>query len=449
MVLSDRRSKSPGLQNGGPMLHMNPHDHRCCQHNVGHGWPYFAQHLWMATPDGGLAAVFYSASKVSAKVGAKVGDGQTVSIEQQTRYPFDEQIDLLVNTDKPAKFPLYLRVPGWCPDARVTINGQRCQMDPKPLKYIRIDREWKNGDRIALVLPMSIKVRTWTKNDNSVSVDRGPLTYSLKIGEKYVRAGGTDKWAAWEIHPTTPWNYGLVLDSTKLTQSLKVSKKDYPSNDMPFTHEGCPIEIQAAGRRIPQWQMDHLGLVGNLQSSPVKSSEPNEKITLIPMGAARLRISAFPVIGDGPDAHVWKDPPRSLYKATASHCHGNDTETAMCDGIVPKNSNDQSIPRFTWWDRRGTAEWVEYEFEKPRKVTAVEVYWFDDAPRGRCRVPKSWRVLYREGEQWKPAAIKATPGAEKDKFNRLEFEPVTTRRLRLEADLQQDYSGGILEWRVE
>jgi DUF1680 family protein len=450
MVLSDRRSKSPGLQNGGPMLHMNPHDHRCCQHNVGHGWPYFAQHLWMATPDGGLAAVFYSASKVTAKVGAKVGEGQDVVIEQTTRYPFSPNVQLVIDTERAVRFPLYFRVPGWCRGATISVNDRLCRVDAEPTKYLQVDREWKDGDRVSLYFPMRITVRTWTKNDNSISINRGPLTFSLKIGEKYVRAGGTDKWPAWEIHPTTPWNYGLVVDPDDPDASLSVSTiLSHPPNDMPFTHEGCPIAIQATGRRIPQWQIDHLGLVGNLQPSPVKSSEPNEKITLIPMGAARLRISAFPVVGDGPDAHVWKDPPRPLYKATASHCFGNDTETAMCDGIVPKNSNDQSIPRFTWWDRRGTTEWVEYEFEKPRKVSAVEVYWFDDAPRGRCRVPKSWRVLYREGEQFKPAAVKATPGVEKDKFNRVQFEPVTTRHLRLEADLQQDLSGGILEWRVE
>ena len=445
MVLSDRRSKSPGLQNGGPMLHMDPHNHRCCQHNFGHGWPYFAQHLWMATPDGGLAAVMYAASKVTAKV----GDGATVSIEQRTNYPFDEQVELVVRAEKPVRFPLYLRVPGWCQSASVKVNGQANDSQPQPLKYIHIDRQWKDGDRVTLSLSMTISVRTWAKNDNSISVDRGPLTYSLKIGEKYVRAGGTDKWPAWEIHPTTPWNYGLVLDATSPASSFEVVKSSFPANDMPFTHEGNSIEILATGRRIPQWQMDHLGLVGNLQPSPVRSDEPNARIRLIPMGAARLRISAFPVIGDGPDAHIWKEPPRPKYKATASHCFGNDTETAMCDGVLPKSSSDQSIPRFTWWDKRGTTECVEYDFEKPRKVSSVEVYWFDDAPRGGCRVPKSWRVLYRDGEAWKPVSTSGTPSVEKDKFNQLDFDAVTTSRLRIEAELQGRHSGGILEWRVE
>jgi hypothetical protein len=153
---------------------------------------------------------------------------------------------------------------------------------------------------------MPVSLRRWEKNHNSVSVDRGPLTFSLKIGEKYVRAGGTDDWPAWEIHPTTAWNYGLQLDSRDPAGSFQVAEKSWPADDMPFTHQGTPLELTARGKRIPAWQMDHLGLVGLLQPSPVKSDQPEETLTLIPLGAARLRVASFPVIGEGPDAHDWK-----------------------------------------------------------------------------------------------------------------------------------------------
>src|SRR5438876_3315848 len=109
MTLSDKRSKAPGLDNGGNMLEMNPYLHRCCQHNFGHGWPYLADHLWMATADNGLAAVLYSECQVKAKV----GDGVNVIIEERTHYPFDEVVELKVSPEKPVRFPLYLRVPAW------------------------------------------------------------------------------------------------------------------------------------------------------------------------------------------------------------------------------------------------------------------------------------------------------------------------------------------------
>jgi DUF1680 family protein len=314
MVLSDKTNKSPGFANGGAMLEMNPHSHRCCQHNFGHGWPYFAEHLWMATNDNGLAAVMFSECKLKAKA----GDDVDVAIEEKTHYPFDEKVQLVLSPAKPVQFPLYLRVPGWCENSAVkvhTADGRVLEFNgARPGKYVVLDRTWSNGETVELSLPAKINLRTWKENHHSVSVDRGPLTFSLKIGEKYVRSGGTDKWPAFEIQPTTPWNYGLVLDSSDPTKSFEVAKKDWPKSDMAFTQEGSPIELRAKGKRIDEWKLDYLGLVGLLQDSPVKSKEPTEDITLIPMGAARLRVASFPVIGDGPDAHQWAVPVRNRDK---------------------------------------------------------------------------------------------------------------------------------------
>ena len=292
LVQSDRQSKAPGFQNGGPMLHLNPHLHRCCQHNIGHGWPYYAEHLWLATPDNGLAAVFYSECEVTAQA----GDGTPVTINEMTHYPFDGEMVFLVTPDNSVEFPLYLRIPTWSEQAEVRINGLKQNM-VTPLKgYIKIVRKWSKGDQIRLTLPMPIRLRTWTENKNSVSVDRGPLTYSLKIGEKYVREGGTEKWPGWEIYPTTPWNFGLVLNKTTPADSFEVVKRAWPASDQPFTQENIPLELRTTGKIIPEWKMDELNLVGLLPQSPVPSDQPGETITLIPMGAARLRISAFPVI---------------------------------------------------------------------------------------------------------------------------------------------------------
>jgi hypothetical protein len=153
---------------------------------------------------------------------------------------------------------------------------------------------------------MTFAVKVWKKNNNAISISRGPLTYSLKIGERWQRYGGTDRWPAYEVFPTTPWNYGLVVDSKNPAASFKVVRSRGPLPEQPFTPEAAPVQLEARGKRIPEWKLEANGLVGLLQASPVRSDQPTEKITLVPMGCARLRVSVFPQIGEGPEANVWR-----------------------------------------------------------------------------------------------------------------------------------------------
>ena len=326
MVQLDKGNKSPGIENGGTMFSYSPREvYRCCQHNVSHGWPYFAEELWLATSDGGLCASLYAASEVTAKV----ADGQEMKIVEETDYPFYDTIELKIagGADKrsvgvPAsaggsslkaglqhvRFPLYLRVPAWCDNAELTINGKPENVQAVGHSYIVVDRAWSDGDSLRLRLPMKVSVRKWAKNHDSVSVDYGPLTLSLQIGERWSRYGGSDKWPEQEVFATTPWNYGLVLDAKKPESSFELTRVDGPLAKQPFAADAVPLRMKTKARRIPNWKQDATGLLRPLGPSPVKSDEPVETITLIPMGAVRLRITSFPVIGDSPDAHEWPAP---------------------------------------------------------------------------------------------------------------------------------------------
>jgi hypothetical protein len=133
---------------------------------------------------------------------------------------------------------------------------------------------------------------------DSVSIERGPITYSLRIGEEYRRAGGDDRWPEWEILPTSAWNYGLVISERNPAASFEVIKREWPADDQPFTLQSAPLELRAQAKRIPQWKLNEQGLINPLPPSPVRSAEAVESITLVPMGAARLRIAAFPVMGE-------------------------------------------------------------------------------------------------------------------------------------------------------
>jgi hypothetical protein len=301
-VVLDRHNHAPGIENSGTMFSYSPFEvYRCCQHNVSHGWPYYAEELWLATPDRGLCASLYAASEVTAGV----GDGMTVKISEETDYPFSETITLKISTQKAARFPLYLRMPRWCAKPSAKVNGKSVALKAEPLSYALIDRDWKDGDVVTLRLPMQVTVKTWAKNHNAVSVNYGPLTFSLKIGENWTRYGGTDGWPEWEVHPTTAWNYGLVLNNRDSARSFEVVQKRTPVSTNPFTPDTIPLELRVKAKKIPAWKMDRFGLVARLQDSPVKDNQPAETVTLIPMGAARLRISAFPVIGTGGEAYEW------------------------------------------------------------------------------------------------------------------------------------------------
>jgi len=336
LIQCDKENKFPDIRNRGNMLSYNPRMYRCCQHNVSHGWPYFSEHLWMAAPGNGLAATIYAACEVEATV----GDGKKVRIQEKTRYPFEETIEFEITTSEAVHFPIYLRIPGWCEQPEVSINGKKLAVSARPQSYMVLEQAWQTGDRIVLHLPAKVILRYWVRNHDCVSVDRGPLTYSLKIGERYEQYEGTEEWPAYEVFPTTDWNYGLVINDDQPVESqFEVAVKPWPKDDQPFTVETSPIVITSTGRKIPNWQKDYLGMVGLQQPSPAKSDAPNEKITLVPMGCTRLRISAFPRAGDGSADFEWEKPitPVARYSAEASCVPKDDpigSLAALSDGII-------------------------------------------------------------------------------------------------------------------
>ncbi|HIZ05957.1 MAG TPA: glycoside hydrolase family 127 protein [Candidatus Phocaeicola gallistercoris] len=304
LVQSDSKNHAPGIDNNGPFLAMNPFSSRCCQHNHGMGWPYYANHLILATTDGGVAAALYSASTTHVKV----ADAKEIVLHEETHYPFDETVSFTIESKENVRFPFYLRIPAWAAGAEVKVNDRLVKADIDGGKYVRLEREWKDGDKILLSLPMQLTMRTWQANRNSVSVNYGPLTLSLKIKERYVKRDSKEtaiwdsrwqenadasKWPTFEIYPDSPWNYALVLDKDNPLSGLEVVHKEWPEDNYPFTIESVPLEVKATGRRIPSWTIDETNLCGVLPPENAVKEE-KEAITLIPMGAARLRISAFP-----------------------------------------------------------------------------------------------------------------------------------------------------------
>ena len=260
----------------------------CCTANMHQGWPKLVSHMWMATPDNGLAAIVYGPSTVSAKVANNI----PVTITESTDYPFDGTIRFTIQADQPVEFPLYLRVPKWANGDVALKMGTQLISGQATDSFLTLKRKWQPGDTLDLLLPM--KPRVETRYNNSVSILRGPLVFSLKIGERFEKLKThhpTLPAADFAIHPETPWNYALLLDRDRPQASLTATTQSI--SPVPFSHETPPVTLRIKGRLLPDWK-----LVNNSADAPptgpTQSAGPLTDLQLIPYGCTRLRITEFP-----------------------------------------------------------------------------------------------------------------------------------------------------------
>ncbi len=264
----------------------------CCRYNFHMGWPKYVQNSWAATRDGGLALIAYGPTVVNSRIGV-----QPVQITEETGYPFEEQVRLKISVPQAGSFPLALRIPGWCQDATITVNG-KLQSGINAASFFRINRTWKNGDQVVINLPMPIQ--TQTGPSRSVAVNRGPVVYSLKIGESWsVRTPDPLKlgFDEFEVHSATPWNYALQINAHDLASSFQFTQWTPTAN--PFDPLEPSVQLTAQARRLPDWTIGWRGTHAfEPPVSPVAAStSPLETVTLVPFGAQHMRISWFPYLG--------------------------------------------------------------------------------------------------------------------------------------------------------
>ena len=285
---------------------------RCCTGNMHQGWPKFASHLWMRTPDNGIGAVAYAPSEVRTEA-----SGVPVHVALETEYPFTDTLRITVDAESTVSFPLLLRIPAWATDAQVTVGGGR----PVPGEagtFHRVEREWRGQTIVTLSLPMQTRIER--RFHGSVSVLRGPLVYALKIEEKWKRINEDEPGKElphgdWEVYPASPWNYALELDPDNPDATVRF--KTRPVGDRPFSPEGAPVRATLKGRRLPSWMIEH-NAAGILPQSPVESSEASEELTLVPYGCTNLRISEFPLLRRGGD-HCGTEPAAEPYGEDAAN----------------------------------------------------------------------------------------------------------------------------------
>lgn len=273
----------------------------CCTCNMHQGWPKLVQNLWYATADHGLAALVYGPSSVSTVL----SNGENVTIHESTNYPFDEEIRFTISLNNRTKatvdFPLHLRIPTWCKDALVTINGETFDAESNAGSIIIINRTWKDGDVVALELPMTVGSSRWY--GGSACIERGPLVYALKMEEHWEKkefdAEHAGQYGSWyyEVSSPTPWNYGLrrhVVDHP--SENIEVIKNEN-TGSYPWNVANAPVTLRVKALRMKDWTMarNSCGPISYFTQQGRDYDEDEPTIELIPYGCTTLRITEFPV----------------------------------------------------------------------------------------------------------------------------------------------------------
>jgi uncharacterized protein len=338
----------------------------CCPTNVVRFLPSIGGYIY-ATNDDGIWVNLY----ISSTASIPLGSGQ-VTLAQQGRYPWSGLVKMTVSPAAPAEFALNLRIPGWCEKALIKINGTLLPDSTPKEGYVRIARTWQPADSIELDMPMEIRridANPRVAPDvGRVALQRGPVVYCIEG----VDNGGKVRNLAVprQADLKAQFESALLGGVTVIRgQALKAVPMDWTDR----LYQPAPLPAPAEFTAIPYYAWDNR--------------EPGEMVVWVPEAVGLAERPPVPTKA-------------TSAKVSASHHNPQDAPGAVNDGMTPASSSDLTLPRFTWWDHKGTTEWIEYAFPAPTSVSACEVYWFDDSSTGGgCGVPKEWRALYKTGER--------------------------------------------------
>ncbi len=265
----------------------------CCTANMHQGWPKYISHLWYATTDGGVAALVYGPNKLETKL----PNGVELTIDEQTQYPFEDQIKFIIQPSKTSEFPIEFRIPIWCKEAIIHVNGKEIKRE-KGGQIVRIKRIWNKNDQVDLFFPNEITTKNWAKN--SRSIEKGALIYALKIKEEVTKQIHPQEGEYLEIMPKSDWNFGLL----KTTISNPIPNTSFHTvpfpKDFKWNAMSSPFEITTLGKKIPDWKTQdgvaHQPITTRTGVYEGSVNKESETIRLIPFGFTRLRVVAFPVV---------------------------------------------------------------------------------------------------------------------------------------------------------
>ena len=386
----------------------------CCPSNICRFIPSLPGYVY-AVKDNQVYVNLFMGNEAELKVG-----GKKVILHQETRYPWDGHVTLTVDKNAAGTFAMKIRIPGWVrnqvvpsdlytysdgkrPGYSVKVNGEAVT-SALDQGYFIIERKWKKGDRVELQLDM--EVRTVKANGKveadrgRMAVERGPIVYCAEWPDNSFNVLSL----LMNQHPQFE-----VVERPDLLYGLNQIKT--PVQTLEYDEQGRLVVKDQELTLIPYYAWAHRG-PGNMAvwlPSEVRATRP----VAIPTLASKSQVSA-------------SHPAKSL--------------TSITDGLVPADENDRTIPYYHWWPKEGTTEWIVYEFPEKTEVSSSTVYWYDDAPWGGCRLPRSWKIYYKnEAGEW-------TPVPEADAYPVSKGNPSA---VKLEVVLPEKYAAGMYEWEIQ
>lgn len=397
----------------------------CCPSNIARFIPSLPGYVYAVKNDDIYVNLYM------ANTGTLDVNGKKVVLSQEGNYPWNGDITIKIDRNNAGEFGLKLRIPGWVKNQpvpsdlyyyndnkrlgyTVKVNGVAANGTLTPDGYYTIDRKWKKGDKVEVhfdMEPRTVVANNKVEADRGrIAVERGPIVYCAEFPDNDFEVLSafmnqnpkfTEKYSSDKL-------YGIVELSTDAQVLSYDDKGRLTSKDVKLN-------------MIPYYAWNHRGRGQMAVWLPQQ------------LNAAR------PVM-----------PPTKASKSKVIVSGEPSSVSSLTDGLVPKDENDRSMPYYHWWPKQGTTEWVVYEFPETQSVGSSTVYWYDDGPWGGCRVPKSWKIYYKDQTgKWQPVTGVAKYPTVKGGANRVEFDIVNTDGLKLEVVLPDDNSTGIFEWEVD